>query len=150
MNEKRLLIDTSYVVAHFYAEDPHHAKALRIQDDVMNGKWDELVLLDAVFHEVVTVLGRLAGFGKAKTIGRLLRDGEEIALAHSGPLLDMAWDEFVSQERPRLGLVDCTLIAASRQYGIPDIATFDRGFDDVPGVRRVPVEPVTQAATASP
>lgn len=140
---KRLLLDTSYIIGHFHTGDIHHSAALDIQDDFMNGKWDELVLLDSVLVETVTVLGCRTDHATAKLVGRTLRTSDEIIFAHAGPLMDAAWEEFVSQPADDLSLVDCTLIAAATQHKIHDVATFDTDFDDVIGVNRVPRPVVT-------
>ncbi|MBW3583799.1 MAG: PIN domain-containing protein [Euryarchaeota archaeon] len=137
---RRLLVDTSYLVAHFHTKDAHHGSAQGVQDQFMSGRWDELVLIDAVFAETVTVLAARTGYGRAKQVGDLLRNGDEITWVHMGDRMDGVWHRYLAQPDGRLSVVDCAIWTVAEESRIPEIATFDRSFDDVPGLKRVPHE----------
>lgn len=147
---KRLVLDTSYLVGHFHSGDAHHEGAIEIQDDFMSGRWEGLVLLDSVFAETLTVLERRTDYGRAKQVGDALRNADEITWLHLGDRMDAAWNTYLTQPRGRLSLVDCALVTVCQESGITDIATFDRAFDDVPGIRRVPEDRGLNASSGSP
>lgn len=135
---KRLLVDSSYLVAHFNPDDAHHDATGAIEDRFMSGHWEELLLVDGVFAETVTVLMARRSFKLAKEVGELLRNGKEIHWVHMGDHLEEAWHQYLVQGDAGRSFVDCALVAVAHAYGIQQIASFDTGFDGVVGMKRVP------------
>lgn len=134
----RLLADTSYLAAHFNVDDVHHRDSLAVQDRFMAGEWEHIVLLDCVFMELIPVLMRRMSYSYAKQVGEVLRNGEEIQWVESSEMIEAAWHEFLAQPKDSLSLVDSMLLAAADRLGLKQIATFDRGFDSVTAIERVP------------
>ncbi len=134
----RLLADTSYLAAHFNVDDVHHQDSLAVQDRFMAGEWEQIILLDCVFMELIPVLMRRMSYSYAKEVGEVLRNGEEIQWVESSEMIEAAWHEFLAQPKDSLSLVDSMLLAAADRLGLKQIATFDRGFDSITGIECVP------------
>lgn len=134
----RLLLDTSYLVAHFNQRDAHHTAAKTIADRFMAGEWDQLVLTDMVFAETISVLMNRATYAGAKKVGEVLRNGDEIHWVKTGELMNAAWHEFLAQPDEKLSFVDSIILATSDRLGVPQIATFDGGFESIPRVECLP------------
>lgn len=135
---RRLVLDTSYLVGHFNPDDAHHERALDVQDSFMSGEWEELLLVDSVFAETITVIANRRSYLLAKQVGEALRNAEEISWVSMSDHIDDTWHQYLVQPAEDLSLVDCAMIAVARAFGTKHIASFDRSFDEVPGIVRVP------------
>lgn len=132
-----LVLDSSYLVARASPNDIHRDRALTIDDRFMRGEWRELVLLDWVFAEAMTVLAARAGKQTALDWGTRLRGGTEIRWLHAMDIIDDIWEEY-SRYPDQASLVDAAILATARKHGTNDIATFDTWFSTVPWANRVP------------
>lgn len=77
--------------------------------------------------------------GDAKTL-ILWRFAPMGSVAWTGPELPRFWERILDtleEHRGRLSFHDCLLVLVSREGGIGWIASFDQGFDQVSGLRRV-------------
>jgi predicted nucleic acid-binding protein len=51
-----------------------------------------------------------------------------------------AWAAFREQRRAVLSFADAAIVAVARAFGSPFVATFDRGFQGLEGIRVLPGE----------
>jgi predicted nucleic acid-binding protein len=138
----RVLVDTSFLVAHLDERDVHHqtAKALH---ELLREREVAYIFLDCVVNETVTVLARRALDRKVDPrpiIRRLRREIPTEMLDWTGPELPRLWEQALDAletYKGRLSFHDCLLVLVSQEGGIEWIASFDQGFDRVRGLKRV-------------
>lgn len=138
----RVIVDTSFLVAQLDELDVHHqtAKALH---ELFRKRDVAYIYLDCVVNETVTVLARRALDRKLDPIPiikRLRREIPQNILDWSGTELPRLWEQVLNtleMFKARLSFNDCLLVIVSHEGGIQWIASFDRGFDQVRGLKRV-------------
>ena len=138
----RVIVDTSFLVAQLDELDVHHqtAKALH---ELFRKRDVAYIYLDCVVNETVTVLARRALDRKLDPIPiikRLRREIPQNILDWSGTELPRLWEQVLNtleMFKARLSFNDCLLVIVSWEGGIQWIASFDRGFDQVRGLKRV-------------
>jgi predicted nucleic acid-binding protein len=138
----KVLVDTSFLVAQLDEQDVHHPTA-RALHQRFRERDVTYVHLDCVVNETVTVLARRAVTRKVDprpVVRRLRAEIPADIVAWTGPELPRFWERILDtleEHRGRLSFHDCLLVLVSREGGIGWIASFDQGFDQVSGLRRV-------------
>lgn len=133
----RAFLDTN-VVLRFLTQDnleqAERARALLL--DAENGQ-TELVTCEGVIVEVVQVLSSQALYGLPRADIREHLDTiiglPRVKLPNKGAHL-RALELYV--QHPFLDFVDALQVAHMERQGITEIASFDRDFDRIPGIRR--------------
>lgn len=132
----RLLVDTGAIYAFAVRSDAHHEEAVaftrRLYED-----HSTLVLPDCVFAEAMTLLKARTGGAVAVRVGELLRRGGLYrwhALAAEEEA--RAWSLFVRRRDMEWSYTDCCILAAAQLLDIGEVFTYDRHFDQMPGIRR--------------
>jgi predicted nucleic acid-binding protein len=140
-----VVLDANVLVGYLDANDVHHARAASLVDRV-EAAGHRGVLLDVIVAEAVSVLCRRARERKANPpdLSVVLR---QIRSWHDAGEIEPS-----SQDRPRffgevldvveatkgvLNFNDAILVVLQRDAVIDDVASFDEGFDVVPGFRRL-------------
>ena len=93
------------------------------------------VTTDYIFDETLTVLMRKANKSVAIDVGDLILNSEIIFVEIDKIVFEAAWKIF--QETKSLSFTDCTNIAFMHMFGIKYIATFDKGFKNIKGIKVV-------------
>lgn len=144
MTTRRVLLDSSFVIAALDTGDVHHARAesLRV---ILDASATSLLLPDLVVIEAAGVLQRRAEqrrlvAGAADALNALRQQEISGPLTHVSvlvpQLLPVAW-VVVSESSGALNLMDGVLVAYMRLEGIFEIASFDKDFDGIEGITRV-------------
>ncbi len=126
------LIDTNVLVRHFTGEPPDQAR--RATAFLRAAAPRELVLVDLVAAELVFVLQSVYGQSRAR-VAQLLRSVLALPAVRcdTASLLHRALEHYQAGR----DFTDAYLVATAEAEGIPEVASFDRGIRNIPGVRRV-------------
>lgn len=133
-----IVLDTSFLVAYKNDRDDHHGRAMDVVEDLVGGRWGRVLLPEYVLAETATVLGGLVDLDAAVEMAHALLTSREIDLIPCARLLLDGLDIYERQDRFRLSFFDATIVAVARVAGADHVATFDRGFEGVEGIRVVP------------
>ena len=56
MENKMVLLDSSFLIAYYNQTDIHHKKSFEIMKEIGSGEYGQPIIPDSVFNEVVNVL----------------------------------------------------------------------------------------------
>lgn len=140
-----IVLDANVLVGYLDANDNHHRRAKALVERI-DAEGHETVLLDVLVAEAVSVLCRRSRERKTNPpdlisilhrVRRWHADGE-ISTAEAdiqqffGDVLDVIEDTLGS-----LNFNDALLVVLQHEGSIDDVASFDEGFDQVEGFRRI-------------
>ena len=129
--ERWVLADTSAIVGLFMEDDEWHEQATEVLEELRVWKKRMLTTWD-VFDEVVTSLGRRAGYGKAIQAGEAMKGSQLLKLVSVDDWVrNEAWEAFRKYRFPNLSFTDCTSVKVMEKYGIREAFTFDEHFKKV-------------------
>ncbi len=129
-----IFADTSFLVAYWREEDPHHSAAVKILEGMTGEERKLLTISDYIFDETVTVLlARTKNTEKASTVGEYLMKSCGFSKVHEH-VFQEAWRIF-KENTLGLSFTDCTTLALMKSLGVEKIATFDKAFEKVKGVK---------------
>jgi predicted nucleic acid-binding protein len=136
LTSRRVILDTSVLVATIDARDAQHGRALHLVRALESRQLD-LLVLDCVAVETVGVLcRRREERRRAQRLPSLAAlFANEVTRAY--PLLETSWAELLSRVEEsdgRLNLHDALILAYAGAYGIAGVASFDEDFKHQPGV----------------
>jgi predicted nucleic acid-binding protein len=126
--QRTVFLDTSFVIALVNKDDPYHARAKALDDELL-GEGAILLLHWGILFEIADGFARLA----RRSVGlRLLarltgEEGYEIAPV-TELLLQEALDLYRSRNDKEWGLTDCTSFVLMRQRGVAEALTSDIHF----------------------
>ncbi|MCL4369186.1 MAG: PIN domain-containing protein [Actinobacteria bacterium] len=131
----RLLLDTSVIIRYVTGEPVWAAEQARGLFAAAAAGRLELVVADVAFIETGFVLWRVLRLERSAVVAYLdsLLQAPGVLPEHR-ELLQKCLELF---QRHPIGLVDTYLAAGAMAAGVDGVASLDRGFDRVPGVRRV-------------
>lgn len=135
-------MDTSFLVAHLDEQDTYHHIA-RTLHHMFRDRGAKYIYLDFVVNETFTVLTRRALARKVDPVPVIQRVRKEIPaeiLEWTGLELPRLWEHILDtmeEYKGRLSFHDCLLVLIAREGNIKWVASFDRSFDKVTGIRRI-------------
>jgi predicted nucleic acid-binding protein len=129
-----IVLDSSFLIAYHNTLDVHHGAAARVMVHLVAGKWGRASLLEYVFLEVVTVLERRLGHGKAVEAAHILLDSTEVDFVPCSDLFVDALRTFESEESRGLSFADAAIATLARRNDPGFVATFDGDFERLKGV----------------
>jgi len=138
----KVLVDTSFLVAHLDDQDTHHQTA-KILHQLFKDRGAAYIYLDFVVNETLTVLVRRARERKSDPVPVIQRVRKAIPLElldWTGPEVPRLWTSILDtmeEYKGRLSFHDCLLVLIAREGGIEWVASFDRSLDRVAGIRRI-------------
>ncbi len=127
-----IFIDANIFLAYDNLGDVNHKRALKIWEEIEEGKWGDYFISDYVFNEIVGVTFRKKGKERAILLGEQVLKSVLI-INIDDHLLKEAWKIF-SANKLNLNLVDCTNLMAMKIAGAGFIATLDKEFIQVKGI----------------
>jgi|SRR3989339_561710 len=123
----RLLVDSDFLFGLFVPDDAHHQRAKKIWGKLIKQKHDFFVL-NITIQETATVLSHKRG----QLVAIALIDKlPELALRKIDIDIDLekeGWKIFKSQTKKGTSFVDCANLAASAEFGIDEILSFDKFY----------------------
>lgn len=132
-----IVLDSSFLIAYYNTRDVHHAAAARIMIQLLGGKWGEGLLLEYVFVETVTVLRARRDLKVATTVGKTLLQASEIDFIPCSDIFSDAFDTFRRDRSHDLSFVDAAIVSVARRHSPGFVATFDKDFSALKGVKVV-------------
>ena len=134
-----IVLDSSFLVAFHNSRDVHHKAAREAMPGLIQGQWGQALLLEHVFMEVTTVVALKLDLPTAVQVGTVLLGSRELEVVPGSRFFEEAWRLFQSQgSGPVLSFVDSAIAAIAKLRGAEYVATFDRGFEKIPGLEIVP------------
>lgn len=132
-----IFLDSSFLVSVEVETDQNHEKAIKIRDEIIEGKFDKTVISDYIFDETITVT-----FGKTKDLAKSILVGENLKISTEmikvdDEIFDEGWEIFKGQKDTKFSFTDCTIVSLMRKENITNIATFDEDFKKVKGINVV-------------
>lgn len=109
-----------------------------IVEDLVGGAFGRILLPEYVLVETLTVLAARRDLAAAVEMGQALLSAAEVDAVACSPLFVEAMGLFEAQDPPRWSFVDATIVAVARLAGADHVATFDRDFEGIEGIRVVP------------
>ena len=91
------VLDSSYLVAFHNDRDVHHEAAARAMPALLAGERGQLLLLEYVFLEVVTVVLLRRDLETASRVGDALLAAREVEFVPCSDVFVDAWDTFADQ-----------------------------------------------------
>lgn len=131
--KKMILLDTSFLIAHYNDKNIHHTKTRAIMEEIKQQEYGEVYITDYIFDECATILPlRLKDAKLSEQALILIKD---LFLIHIDEIFfEETWQIFKAQKEIKLSFTDCSSIASIQQLGIKNIATFDKAFAEVPDI----------------
>jgi predicted nucleic acid-binding protein len=133
-----VVLDSSFLIAYHNTRDVHHGEAAEAMGRLLTGEWGEALLLEYVFVEVATVLAARRGIQSATEVAMTLLEAGELEFVPCSELFLGAFETFRSQRSGALSFTDAAIVTVARRYDDSYVATFDRDFRDLVGIRVVP------------
>jgi predicted nucleic acid-binding protein len=125
---KKVLLDTSYLIALGAADDQHHKAALAHWHD-LSKDLPPLITTSYVFDETVTFFNSRNRHAKAVEIGKILLESPSITLIHiDKSLFEEAWRYFAQHKDKTYSLTDCSSFVVMKRLRIRTAFTFDNHF----------------------
>ncbi len=134
----RVLIDTGAIYAFVTRSDTHHSEARGFVEALL-AEHGDLVLIDLVFAETMTLLKARLGNDIALRVGRELRVNPLYRWMPLGVEGERdTWAMFQQYDDKEWSYTDCALLAMARRLKISDIFSLDDHFEQMPGIVRLP------------
>jgi predicted nucleic acid-binding protein len=120
-----MIADTSFLVALFLANDEHHEKAVKMS---LEGKNEEIIILDRVLEETFTVLAYKKDIEFAvECIGKLRSNRRVLVYRLDAPEEEEIF-EIARDIGQRMSYVDYAILLVSKKHGQKAL-TFDRQLE---------------------
>lgn len=134
-----ILVDSNIFISYYNNQDLNNKKAIELMSNILNFTYGDVLISDYIFNEIVTVfLARTKSLEKTKEIGELLINGEARIIKVDKIIFLGSWDLFTElNKKHRFSFTDCTNIILIKKYGIDSIATFDKEFRKLSGIKVV-------------
>ncbi len=130
-----IILDSSLIISYFNERDENHKKAVEAIEKISTLKYGTSYITDYIFNEIVTVaLIKLKDKNKAVYIGNALLNAFELLEVDNKIFLD-AWKVFKEQKDTALSFTDCTIISTMRYKEMIYLATFDKEFKKIEGIK---------------
>lgn len=144
MGIRTSVIDANVLLALIDEKDKWHSKAALLAEGLNRKNWD-VVYLDCVLNEVVSVLGRrLEERQESQSFLSTLSKLEELVLTEE---IDWAYPtvpetyadilELVKETEGKLNFHDALIVLFMKDHALKDIASFDADFDQISGIVRL-------------
>jgi len=140
-----VVLDANVIVALLYSADAQHQRANTLLDR-LEREQHRVVLVDFLVFEALSVLCRRATERKTSPpdlkaalahIGGWFNGGEVRFLARESERLAGDVLNVIAESEGALNANDALLVVLDRDGAIDNVASFDSGFDNVEGFRRI-------------
>ena len=130
------LIDSGALLAMIDVSDTHHLTAARF---AKANKSATFYLPDTVFSEtMVLVKARLGAEPAVELGGRIMNSSHFQVVDLTAEDHRLTWEIFSGYIDKDWSYVDCSIMAVARRLSVSKIFAFDRHFDQMSGLTRVP------------
>src|SRR3989344_5083348 len=123
MEIEMVFLDSSFIISYINKRDNNHNLALKIMAKILSGNYGRIYLSDYVFSECATIFFKIfKDIKKTEIICRKLKE-------------DMSF--YIDKDIFELSFVDCSIITLMRKNNINYLATFDKDFNEIDGIKVV-------------
>jgi predicted nucleic acid-binding protein len=130
------LIDSGALLAMIDASDTHHLAAASF---VRSNKSAVFYLTDTVFSETMVLIKARLGIDPAVELGERIMNSSHFQVVNlTAKDRRVTWEIFSSYTDKGWSYVDCSILAIARRLSVPKIFAFDRHFDQMTELIRVP------------
>lgn len=133
-----IVLDASLLIAVRNERDMHHRTSLQVMDRILEGAWGQALLPEYVVVEVTSTILKKGGLDAAVRAAEDMLLAEEFEFVPCSEFFLPAHQAFTAQTGTELSIPDQAIMAIARQRGADRVATFDRGFRKVRGLKTVP------------
>jgi predicted nucleic acid-binding protein len=118
------------------ASDTHHIAAANF---VRTNRSSTFYLPDTIFSETMVLIKARPGARPAVELGeRLMKSTHFQVIPLTEADLRVTWNIFSRYLDKDWSYVDCSLLALARRLGVSEVFTFDRHFDQMAELTRIP------------
>lgn len=129
-----IVVDSSFWVALYYTDDPHHTNAVALHNQLLQTSNDLLTNSVLIWETLTVLLYRTKNLTLVQKAHEDLKKNEPDNLEimnFSSQNQDDIMNIFLYQQKYKSGFLsfaDCTVIFQSRQENASTVLTFDKGF----------------------
>ena len=128
MAERAVFLDTSFVIALENKDDPHHARAKSLDDELLKEE-ATLLLHWGILIEIADGFARLARRARGlEVLARFTSEAGYEIIPITGPLLQEALDLYRARIDKEWSLTDCISFSLMTQQGVTESLTADIHF----------------------
>ncbi|MDQ5824481.1 MAG: PIN domain-containing protein [Chloroflexota bacterium] len=132
-----IFVNTSGWLALYNPNDPNHAAARALWDDLRNQPV-RFVTTDYVLDQVFTAMKMFGSLDAAQAIYTVVNNTSLLRFFMTDSVIfERAWKVFVDDEHPQFTFTDCINYAVIQYLGADEVFTFDPSFT-APGLIRIP------------
>jgi predicted nucleic acid-binding protein len=127
-----IFLDASYLISLIFDGHDKHEKAKQLYEEMDN---KEKIISKLVIAEVITVLDKKLKVNKELIKYAYNYLNEDFNIIDDYVFFDSAMEEVLKTEH--LGFFDCIYITIMKKLEIEELATFDRDFNKIEGIKVV-------------
>src|SRR3990172_1280347 len=128
-----IFLDASYFLALISERDVHHKKAVALAGKIEAGEYGEPFTSDHILDEAISVAMRKYGKDEAIILGKQILNSVTI-LPADYHIIELAWQVF-RETKLGLSFTDCTSLVFIKIAAAVVLATFDKEFEKVKGLK---------------
>jgi predicted nucleic acid-binding protein len=127
---KKIIVDTSALIAFFVQSETHHQDA---QQYCLQNPYHTWIILESVFDETVTWFRSRISIHASIQIGQILReDHRYINLSDSDDLA--TWNAFCQYNDKKWSYTDCSILVMAHRLQVFDVFAFDDHIRQMAGL----------------
>ena len=129
-----VFLDTSFIISYLNKRDRNHIKSKAIMSKIISGDYGNVCISDYVFSECASVLFKLSrDIKKTEILCNRLK--EDLIFYTDKDIFEETFKIFIKQKNTALSFVDCSIIALMKNNNINYLATFDKDFEIIEGIK---------------
>ena len=141
---KKAIIDANVLLALIDKKDKWHSEARAIAQALKERKWN-IIYLDCVINEVISVLGRRFEERKGfqdfteviENLEKLVPEEEIEWLCLNLPNLYGDVVKLVKEKKGKLNFHDALIALFAKEYNLGYLVSFDKDFDEIEWITRI-------------
>lgn len=123
----KVLIDANVLVGLYRPDDSTHEAAVEAVTKIKKEE-KQIVILNLVIYEIVTVLSMRVGMDLARKFVKDCKKIVDTEISMNEDLEKRAWEIFLQQKKKGTSFVDCANMAVIEKYKLDGILTFDKFY----------------------
>jgi len=128
-----IFLDANYIVSYYIESEDHHKRALEIAKHFKDKK---RIISKSIIAETVNILNTKLKIDKKIIKATYEKIYNDFKILEDHYYYDKAVDKIVNDKK-RLPFFDTLYIVLMEDLGITEIATFDKHFNNIEGIKRI-------------
>lgn len=134
MKHKMVFLDTSFIISYLNKRDRNHLRSKDIMSKIISGDYGNVCISDYVFSECASVLFKLSrDIKKTEILCNTLK--KDLIFYTDKDTFEETFKIFIKQKNTSFSFVDCSIIALMKNNNIKYLATFDKDFENIEGIK---------------